>query len=214
MRILLSFATEPEVDVLRSAMRLEMGWNSFKEHQIFLLCTGVGMTATALSLGAHLALNQYDVAINAGIAGAFDKRDELGKVFLISSDCFSELGAEDRAEFIDISQLGFGNAYEAASAQSPLSAAVSHLDVVPAITVNTVHGNEASIARIISRCSPRSESMEGAAFFMACRTFNLPCIQLRSVSNYVEPRDREAWDIPLAIKNLNQELLNIFQYIS
>jgi futalosine hydrolase len=45
--------------------------------------------------------------------------------------------------------------------------------------------------------------MEGAAFFYVCRQLNVPCIQIRAVSNYVEKRNRDAWNIPLAIKNLN-----------
>jgi futalosine hydrolase len=32
---------------------------------------------------------------------------------------------------------------------------------------------------------------------------NVPCIQIRAVSNYVERRNRDNWQIGLAIKNLN-----------
>jgi futalosine hydrolase len=38
----------------------------------------------------------------------------------------------------------------------------------------------------------------------------IPCIQLRSISNYVEPRNRSNWNIPLAIKALNDYLLEHF----
>jgi len=39
----------------------------------------------------------------------------------------------------------------------------------------------------------------------------VPCMQIRAVSNYVEKRNRDAWQIGLAIKNLNtfaSEFLN------
>ena len=59
------------------------------------------------------------------------------------------------------------------------------------------------------RLNPQIETMEGAAFFMTCQRFNVECIQLRSISNYVEKRNKSNWDIPKAIKNLNIELKNI-----
>jgi futalosine hydrolase len=51
--------------------------------------------------------------------------------------------------------------------------------------------------------------MEGAAFFYACARVELASIQLRAISNWVEPRNRDAWNIPLAISNLNQSLAQL-----
>jgi futalosine hydrolase len=34
----------------------------------------------------------------------------------------------------------------------------------------------------------------------------IPFLQLRSVSNYVEIRDKSKWNIPLAVKQLNDKL--------
>ena len=51
--------------------------------------------------------------------------------------------------------------------------------------------------------------MEGAAFFYVCLVKNIKFIQIRSVSNFVEERNKKAWKIPLAIENLNKELKNI-----
>jgi len=53
------------------------------------------------------------------------------------------------------------------------------------------------------------ESMEGAAFFYACLMAEVPFLEIRSISNFVEPRNRDAWDLPLAIGNLNQVLAEI-----
>ena len=52
--------------------------------------------------------------------------------------------------------------------------------------------------------------MEGAAFFQVCEKFNIPCLQIRSVSNKVEKRDLQKWDIDLAVKNLNEEVEKLF----
>ena len=81
------------------------------------------------------------------------------------------------------------------------------------ITVNTVHGNEKSIENIIERFSPDVESMEGAAFFYSCMMKNVSCIQIRVISNIVERRNKDNWNIPLAIKNLNDFLPELFKTI-
>jgi futalosine hydrolase len=171
-----------------------------------LLITGVGMTATAFALGRHLAANQYDLAINLGIAGSFDRDFALGDVVEVTEDTFAELGAEDGEEFLSIEKLGFGtNTYQSTTKLSDYYDTSNLLNIkqAKAITVNTVSGNEGSIKKIIHRLNPQVESMEGAAFFYACREMNLPCLQIRAVSNYVEKRNRDNWKIGLAIKNLN-----------
>jgi futalosine hydrolase len=55
--------------------------------------------------------------------------------------------------------------------------------------------------------------MEGAAFFYACQQVNARCIQIRAVSNYVEKRNRDNWQIGLAIKNLNTFAIDLIDAI-
>jgi futalosine hydrolase len=198
MRILIVAATSFEVESLKSKVESQ----NFEPSTLNLqfLVTGAGMVATAFALGRHLATNQYDLAINLGIAGSFDKSIALGDVVEITEDTFAELGAEDGEDFITIDKLGFGESKYKATYGLPSQ---SNLKKANAITVNTVHGNEASIAKLNSRINAQIESMEGAAFFYACRQMGLPCMQIRAVSNYVEKRNRDAWQIGLAIKNLN-----------
>jgi futalosine hydrolase len=82
---------------------------------------------------------------------------------------------------------------------------------VKAITVNKVHGNENSISKIVAQFNPEIESMEGAAFFYACEQTKTCCMQIRAISNIVEKRNREKWQIGLAIKKLNDTLIQIFE---
>jgi futalosine hydrolase len=51
--------------------------------------------------------------------------------------------------------------------------------------------------------------MEGASVFKVCEEFNIPCMQIRSISNKIEKRNRENWDLDLAIINLNVEVEKI-----
>jgi len=198
MRILIVAATDFEVDILKSTVESQAQGSDFPT--IDFLITGAGMVATSFALGKHLATNQYDLAINLGIAGSFDRSIALGDVVEITEDSLIELGAEDDEEFITIDKLGFGESVFKSTYSLP---AHFNLKKTSAITVNTVHGNEASIYKLGSRINAQIESMEGAAFFYACRQIGVPSLQIRAVSNYVEKRNRDAWQIGLAIKNLN-----------
>jgi futalosine hydrolase len=218
MRILVVVATEEEVGSLKSEVKSqesriknqelenEAQGSGLKTLDFELLITGVGMVATAFALGRHLALNSYDLVVNLGIAGSFDRDIDLGDVLEITEDTFAELGAEDDNEFLSIEKMGFGKCtFYPSTKLSNLYNLFNtfNLKTAKAITVNTVHGNEASIKKVSERLNPQLESMEGAAFFYACREMNVPCIQIRAVSNYVEKRNRDNWNIRLAIKNLN-----------
>jgi futalosine hydrolase len=220
MRILFVAATEFEVGSLKSEVRSQKSdiglSKSEMEHSKFeILITGVGMVATAFALGRHLVVNKYDLVVNLGIAGSFDRNIALGDVLEITADTFAELGAEDDNEFLAIEKLGFGEStYYPSTKLSNLYNLFNtfNLKTANAITVNTVHGNEASIKKVKDRLNPALESMEGAAFFYACQQMNVPCMQIRAVSNYVEKRNRDNWNIGLAIKNLNTfavEFLNM-----
>jgi futalosine hydrolase len=49
--------------------------------------------------------------------------------------------------------------------------------------------------------------MEGAAVFYVAQQEKIPALQIRAISNLVEKRNKDNWDIPLAIKNLNEWLI-------
>lgn len=167
------------------------------------LVTGVGMVATAIELSKKLSENNYDLVINAGIAGSFNRSFAIGEVVEVVKDTFSELGAQDGSQFLSPNDIGLNvdNVFH--------NEAKTSFESVSAITVNTIHGEDTSIVRVMYRFNPQIETMEGAAFFMTCQRFSVNCIQLRSISNYVEKRNKSKWDIPTAIKNLNIELNNI-----
>lgn len=199
-KTLIVAATAAELSGLYHHFRLAQG--RFVQTDGFdILLTGVGMTATAYALGRHLS-EAYGLVLNLGIAGCFDHSIPLGTVLNVTSDEFAELGAEDHHNFIRIDDLGFGRSRFSATCQiiHPL---IKRLPAVSGITVNCVHGHAASIAAIKERLAPVTESMEGAAVFYACAEAGLPCLQVRAVSNYVEPRNRSAWQIGPALEKLN-----------
>lgn len=181
------------------------------KHRLSCLIAGVGMVATAFALGRQLAANKYDLAVNAGIAGSFDPAIPLGQVLHITDDTFAELGAEDGDAFLSIDALGYGTALQHPVSPNFNQPLLEQLPKASAITVNKVHGSENSISQTKARLKPQLESMEGAAFFYACNQFATPAVQIRAVSNRVERRNRDNWNIGLAITNLNDFLIRFME---
>ena len=95
------------------------------------------------------------------------------------------------------------------NADPPPFPALRALPAVAAITVNTVHGDEASIAAVVARLNPQVESMEGAGFMHSCLIHKVPFAQVRAVSNMVERRNRDAWRMPVAIRSVCNTALDI-----
>ena len=203
MLILIVAATAPEVEPLAK----------YFGPRIDVLITCAGMVPTAFALGRHFAQNKYDLVINLGIAGSFDRSIEPGFVVEVTDDTFAETGAEDDEQFIPMNVLGFGEVTYKPTTTLDEVESNFYLKKARAITVNTVHGNDASIKKVQDRLNPQLESMEGAAFFYACQQVNVRCIQIRAVSNYVEKRNRDSWQIGLAIKNLNTFAIDLIDAI-
>lgn len=195
MRILIVAATTGEIEP-----SLPLGSSG----QVEFLITGVGMVATAYHLGRKLALEKsVDLVVNVGIAGAIDRSLSIGQVVNVVEDTFTELGAEDGEKWLSIDQLNFGRG-TFSTKHSEQDAILEGLQNCKGITVNSVHGNTDSIDRLV-RLHPhvQVESMEGAAVLFAAQQEQVPVLQVRAISNFVEKRNRESWNIPLAIQNLN-----------
>ena len=196
MKILIVAATEVEISELRSV--------ATDSHKLEFLVTGPGMVSTTYELTRFLRENKFDLAVNCGLAGSFVRTIKIGEVVEVNTDTLSELGAEDDEQFLSLAEIGLEGRNDFQSSARTNS---NHdFKKVKGITVNTVHGNMASIEKVIKKYKPEIESMEGAAFFYVCEKENIPSIQLRAISNYVERRNKDNWNIPLALQNLKLAL--------
>tara|TARA_B100001029_G_C15017811_1_gene428534 strand:- start:462 stop:1046 length:585 start_codon:yes stop_codon:yes gene_type:complete len=189
MKILIVVATKQEIQA-----------NNFTNSDI--LITGVGMVNTTFMLTKALSSNSYDLVINMGIAGSFCKSINIGDVVEVTQDIFSDMGAESTDQFLSPHEIDLDLDVSFQSVQQ------TKLKAVKAITVNTIHGNNSSIENIKNRLNPDIESMEGAAVMMVCKQFETKCVQFRGISNFIEERNKENWNISLAISNLNKEVNN------
>ncbi len=189
---------------------------SYKKMEIDILTTGVGMVPTAYLMGKTLAKHHYDGAFNLGIAGSFNNQLQLGEVVHITHDQFPELGNEQGEYFLSLIDLKLleENYFPYKDGQlvndMPInSKTIKKLKTVRSITVNRVNTTNKTIEKIRKRCNPSTESMEGAAFLFACLSEDIPCAQIRAISNYVENNDTGRWNIPKAIENLNKTIIEV-----
>jgi len=222
MRLLIVSATPYEI--LPFQQYLEANFEQTKdglfereELQIQVLITGVGQLLTAFVLGNLLGRQSFDLLINAGVAGAFDRNLKLGNVVNVESERLGDLGAEDQdGSFIDVHELGLIDnhvaPFENGILPNPTVMQFDFLPNVKALTVNKVHGSDISIAAIQKKYPEvQIESMEGAAFFYAALVADVPFLQIRALSNYVEARNRESWELGLAIEELNKVLVEMIE---
>ena len=223
MKILLVSATSFEIDPVLQHMESQGRKASFfhyeyKGHEIHPLVTGIGATKTAFAMARTNDTASIDLAINAGIAGAFNRELALGSVVHVTSDRFADIGVQEaNGDFTDIYDLELEerNKFPYTDGKILNDGLKYTFDIpaVSALTVNKVHGEQTSIEQIQAKYQADIESMEGAGFHLACKSMDIQHIQLRSISNYVESRNKEGWEIELAIDKLNQTIIYLLDNI-
>lgn len=222
MKLLVVSATEfeimPLLSYLKSNFKNKENRRFFsKDIDIHILVTGVGPIHTTFALATVLAQHTFDLVVNLGIAGAFNRSLEIGQVFQVINDRFADVGVEEaNGNFTDLFEMQLMDWNETPYINGKLYAPNTEnkfLAQATAITVSKVHGTQDSIDKITQKYPTDLESMEGAAVFYACLQHQIDCLQIRSISNYVEPRNKDNWNIPLAIDNLNQVAVDLVETI-
>ena len=203
-KILIVAATQKEVEYL---IDLPQNINNQEIERIDFLITGIGIVNTIHNLTDLLKDVEYNLVINIGICGAYNRELELGQVVEVIEDCFADQLVETGSQELKWFEAGFNSntvfPYTENGKLLPShSISLSELNKVKSITSDTVHASEQSISKISQLFAPDIETMEGAAVFYVCRKMNIDVIQIRSISNYVEIRNKKEWKIEMAIENL------------
>ena len=204
MKVLIVSATAGETALLQEYLHLH------PHAGVTLLVGGIGMPATAYALTKQLCTDKYDLVIQVGVGGSFNRDIALGEVVLVTSERYGDLGAEDHDNHLDIFDMGLIDPHV-----SPYTSGALVMPEIPfcrqlllrrvsGLTVNRVSGNEYTIAYLQQMYHRDVESMEGAAFHYVCLQEGVTFMQVRAISNYVIPRDKSQWRMKEAIVNLNQ----------
>lgn len=180
-----------------------------------ILISGSGMALTSLALSNALYAKKYNLVINAGIAGSYNKDVQLGAVVNVVSECFGDIGIEEadggftdlfKADLLEKDQFPFTNG----TLHNDKAHESNFLPKVHGVTIAMTSGSQVTVDQR-KRLYPLAdvESMEGAVVFLHCLTQQVPFLEIRSISNYVEVRNRNNWDIGLAITKLNEVLVEM-----
>ncbi|RAO54111.1 Futalosine hydrolase [Micromonospora saelicesensis] len=167
-------------------------------------------TARLLAL-AEAAGRPYRAVVSAGVAGGFTGRAEVGDTVLGTASIAADLGAESPDGFIPVDELGMPSALLGAGSRVPadpgllgaLRAALPTATAGPVLTVSTVTGTTAS-TDVLRRRHPEAvaEAMEGYGVAVAAAQAGVPFAELRTISNPIGPRDRDAWRLRDALAAL------------
>jgi futalosine hydrolase len=200
MQILLTAATATEIEPFTTA-------NS----HVDVLITGVGAPSTIYHLQRRIHQVDYDLIIQAGIAGSFNADIALGNVVLVKQDCFADLGIEEKGNYTPVFNAGFADKDEFPFTDGWLmntedNLKYADLPKVKAITVNKVSDSELQKQQFIQTFNADIETMEGAALHYVCLQEKISFLQIRAISNHIGERDKTKWKIKEAIRNLNAEL--------
>ena len=217
MYILLTAATENEIKTTSEWLSSVKG--SVNSHEIEILITGVGSTATAYALTRQLLWRSPEMVIQAGIGGSFSSDYPPESVAFISEEVFADLGTFHEGEFTDIFDLGLAGINDHPFTSRMLvnphrDAWVKYgLPFVRGATINCVSSSEDQVEWIRNKYNPVIESMEGAALHYTCLMEHIPFIQLRSVSNFAGERNKNKWKLKESIAMLNDKLRKILGWI-
>jgi futalosine hydrolase len=191
------------------------------------LLSGVGPLETAVRLNMWLHEHGKDImaVINFGVAGAYKLKGRSGPglldVCLADREILGDLGIclQDRIERLAGRDLRMPDSFVMNSdllcrAEEILLAERIAVYTGTFVTVNCVSGT-AERGEILARQHEGiCENMEGAAVARVCIEYDLPCLEIRCISNMVEERDTHRWQLKKACEGAAQAAAHIVRQLA
>ncbi len=192
---------------------------SFRNLKIDILISGIGMSFTTYSLTKALSEKKYELVLNIGICGSFINSLPVGEVVNVVSDEFADLGiteADDSFKTLFDEKFINKNHFPFKYGKLISNPKYYNFDLpkVNGITVNSTSGSAEQIKKRKEKFNVDIETMEGAAVAYVCLNEGLNFMQIRAISNLIERRNKDNWNMPLAISNLSESVIDILKIIS
>ncbi len=141
------------------------------------LATGVGPVEAAARLGRRLAVDPPEAVLHVGIAGARTGSGlAIGDLVIGTSSRYEDLRAQIPTLITEV--------LPDADLADRVAALLPEARRLPIGTSATVGGT--------TGCDV--EAMEGFAMLRACAQAEVPCVEVRAISNLIEEPDRAKWD--------------------
>ncbi len=192
-----------------------------------VLVTGPGLLNTAQSLTAVIEQTRPDLIIQTGCAGVFQQSGlEIGDIGIATVETDVHLGIESQTgglpedlpfplmsrgerEIRSVYPLDTEKTGKAETVLQKMFKNICQVKKGPFVTVSTITASDARADMLYSRHCPVMENMEGAAAAYLGLHYDIPCIEIRSASNYAGKRDRENWNLKLAFERCAHAVLSL-----
>lgn len=218
---------EKEESIIRNSMIIEKG-RMFKKN-IDLLVTGPGIMNTVHGLTVFLENNEKpDLIIQTGCAGGFPQANAVkGSIGIATKEIYIHLGVENPENRIIPSPLPFSltknnilsnifktNEELSFKAFNIIKETTSYeCNLYPFITVSEITSSKEKAKILYENYLCGMENMEGAGSAYLSFLYEIPFIEIRTVSNETGIRDKKQWLFPDAFKKACNAIEQILQNI-
>ena len=187
--------------------------------------SGIGKVNAAHATTLMIERFQPDLIINFGVGGAYPSSGmSTGDVAIARREIYADEGIHIKNDFLTLEAIGIPlvrsgrkrwfNDFllENRSTRKVLSHSVAafqkersySIKTGAFATVSACTGTAKRAREIERRLGVICENMEGAAVAHICAIYGVPMIEIRGISNLVEDRNRDSWDIETAADHCQQ----------
>ena len=205
--------------LLISATKNEIPFFDPLDSNMDVLITGAGIASTLYHLQKRIHQIDYDLIVQAGIAGSFSNELQPGETVVVKLDTFGDLGIDEDQQFHSLFNKDLADKDAFPFSDGWLMNSSELINSLPckkvkAITVNNVTNSVIINQNRVSVFNADIETMEGAALHYVCLQENIPFLQLRTISNQVGIRDKAQWNLSGSVANLNTALHKLFSQLN
>jgi len=239
--LLCSVQAEAELLLIKTAIRKTtiVGTKSIIQgilagQQILLCIGGIGKVNAAHA--ATLLFLQFipEALIIFGIGGAYPSSGaRIGDVAIATKEIAGDEGVMTPDGFKDAECIGIPlirtatstvfttypapDAFLRRSQQALVSyqgLGAAKIHVGSFVTLSTCTGTSAQARKLEGRYHGLCENMEGAAAAQVAELHNIPWFELRGISNIVEDRNLDTWDIPAATDSVQRVIMHLLDFFA
>ncbi|MDD4216674.1 MAG: hypothetical protein PHZ24_04985 [Bacteroidales bacterium] len=212
MNLLLISATKHEADIIIKDLgmkQIKPSLYSSSTHKTDLLLTGIGIPATLFSMFTDVDIRKYDLLINIGVAGSFNKNAKIGDILNVSSDSFGDIGINSKNGFLSVFKTEFNDKFK----NLINNGQILNTSDFPAFfhALPKCKGVSVNLPEAMLYPQTDVETMEGAAFMLVCKHYKKVFIQIRGISNIIGYTQRKDWDMNTPIKNYSEYIIEFIE---
>jgi futalosine hydrolase len=197
-------------------------------HGITVFFTHCGAGKVNAAHSATLLLENHDIErlILFGIGGAYEQSGlDIGDIAIAETENYGDEGIITSngwkpMDFIGIPLLKkekeYYNSYKMDSKlclQAVIASKICGFNVRSGnfITVSMCSGTQLAGECLRTRFNGLCENMEGAAVAHICTMYDIPMVEIRGISNIIDERDINRWNIEKAAANCNKTVLELIR---